>query len=71
MKNPNCDNDKCTTAHGQIRVLPVGEDSNALLCKACYEHEIAFRLERNKELEPQNQFKLPKWPDLRIYLDAA
>lgn len=67
VKNPNCDNDKCKSAIGEVRVLPIGGDSNAILCHACYAHEMAFRAERNIELGKAYQFDLPKWEDLKVY----
>lgn len=67
MKNPNCDNDKCTNPKGEVRVLPTGGDSNAILCNACYLHEMRFRRERNKDLAPANRFKLPEWEALKPY----
>lgn len=67
MKNPNCDNDKCLKENGEVRVLPIGGSSNAILCKTCFWHEIAFRKERNKELGNAFQFDIPKWEDLKVY----
>lgn len=66
-KNWGCDNDKCTDANSEIRVLPTGGSSNALLCKACYQQEIYFRKFRNLELDKANQFKIPNWLDLKVY----
>lgn len=67
MKNPNCDNDKCTSSTGEVRVLPTGGDSNAILCRTCYDHEIRFRRERNRQLAPSNAFQLPAWSTLKVY----
>jgi len=64
MKNPNCDNDKCMSATGEVRVLPTGGDSNAILCWACYKHEMAFRRDRNRELAAECRFDLPDWESL-------
>lgn len=66
-KNPNCDNDKCNSPNGQVRVLPSGGDSNLILCRSCFEYEIRYRKERNRELSKDCQFKLPKWEDLKVY----
>lgn len=71
MKNPNCDNRRCCSTKGEVRVLPIGGDSNAILCANCYYYEMGFRRERNKALGTANQFKLPKWDDLEIYEGAA
>ena len=66
-KNPNCDGSYCTHLDSEIRVLPTGGDSNALLCRACFHREIMFRKSRNLELGAAYQFKLPDWNDLKIY----
>lgn len=67
MNNPNCDGGHCKTSRGQVRVLPTGGDSNAILCFACYLNEIAFRKDRNRELAEENRFDLPAWLDLKVY----
>lgn len=67
MKNPNCDNDKCHSSTGEVRVLPTGGDGNAILCFGCFLHEIAWRRERNRELSKECQFKLPSWESLKVY----
>lgn len=76
-KNWNCDNDKCREAHGEVRVLPTGyvpwmvADSNAILCHACYEYEMAYRRDRNKSLGEFAHFALPEWEDLKIYVEEV
>ncbi len=45
--NPMCDNDKCLSANGEVRLLPTGADSNAILCHACFDHELRFRRDRS------------------------
>lgn len=67
MKNWNCDNDKCKDPNGEVRILPIGGDGNLILCRVCYEHEMAFRKDRNRQLASQNQFDLPAWEDLSVY----
>lgn len=67
MQNPNCDGAYCRKAKGEIRVLPTGGDSNALLCHACYLNEIQFRKIRNRTLPKENQFDIPFWENLEIY----
>lgn len=51
----------------EVRVLPVGGDGNAILCKACFVREIAFRRERNEELTEGSKFDLPAWDRLKVY----
>ena len=67
MKNPNCDNDKCARADGDVRVLPAGGDNNLILCYSCFMHELRFRRERNRTFAPDCYFHLPMWTDLEIY----
>ena len=67
MKNPNCDNELCKDPNGEIRVLPTGDSSNALLCFTCFLHEMQFRHERNKELSEDCKFDTPTWKSLEIY----
>jgi hypothetical protein len=66
-RNSNCDYDNCTDATGQVRLLPIGGGGNAILCYACYCHEIEWRQERNKELDGAGRFDIPDWTDLKIY----
>lgn len=65
MQNHNCDGGGPHKGK-QIRVFPAG-DSNYLLCRACFNREIAFRKERNRELSPDCAFKLPTWDSLKVY----
>lgn len=67
ITNPNCDGAKCVFQHGQVRKLPTGGSSNAILCRACFERELVWRRERNRELEKSAQFDLPKWEELEVY----
>lgn len=67
MKNPNCDNDKCLNCNGEVRVLPTGGSSNAILCKECFKYELRYRASRNIELSKACVFKLPNWEDLEVY----
>lgn len=55
----------------EVRVLPLGSNphhGNLILCRACFEREIAFRRERNRELARANWFALPAWDSLAKYL---
>lgn len=66
MENWNCDGGGPHTA-GEVRVLPTGEQSNGILCRSCFDREIAWRKERNKELSRDAAFDLPLWDDLKVY----
>ncbi len=63
--NNNCDGDHCRSETGDVRVLPYGGGGNLILCRACYEHEMAFRRERN--LAVWSPFELPAWDSLKVY----
>jgi hypothetical protein len=63
--NNNCDGDNCQSATGEVRVLPYGGGGNLIVCRACYEHEMAFRKERNREA--WSPFDLPAWESLAVY----
>ncbi len=70
--NCNCDGSGPCILNGEVRVLPLSEErndstSNAILCRLCFNREIAFRKDRNKELSEDCQFKLPTWDSLKIY----
>ena len=69
LKNPNCDNDKCTHADGLVKVLPLGGDGNLIVCYSCYLHEMRYRAARNRETKgaDRDNWKIPKWQDLRVY----
>ena len=67
MTNPNCDNVKCRKENGEVRVLPAGGAGNLILCKDCFEYELAFRRMRNKSLGKDAQFKTPTWESCKVY----
>lgn len=73
MQNPNCDGSgPCHP--GQVRVLPTGSQphhGNMIICRACFNREIAFRKERNRELSKDCQFRLPTWETLKVYGEEA
>jgi hypothetical protein len=67
IHNPNCDGAHCTLPDGEVRKLPTGGGANLILCHACFDHEIAYRRERNRELGQDAQFDLPLWSQLETY----
>jgi hypothetical protein len=66
MTNSNCDGSGPHT-QGEVRILPTGPHSNAILCSQCYIRELAWRRERNKDLAPDVRFDLPTWDSLKVY----
>ena len=65
--NPNCDGWRCRKPAGEVRLVPCGGGGNAILCRACYLHEMAWRRQRNRELDEGCRFDLPSWDELTIY----
>lgn len=68
--NPNCDGSGPHSGD-EVRVLPAGT-GNAILCRSCYEDEMAFRRERNSPnarppLAPGDRYELPAWESLKVY----
>ena len=66
IENANCDKNECTKINPEVRLLPYGGGGNMIVCRACYEHEMKYRKERNAETR-ENRFQLPKWEDLKVY----
>lgn len=64
IQNPNCGGSHCHSRKGEVRLLPTGGDSNAILCRSCFRHEMKYRKERIAE---GVEFDLPKWNDLKVY----
>ena len=67
--NPNCDGSG-PCSFGEVRVLPLGSEphhGNLILCRSCFNREIAFRQDRNKELSKDCAFNLPTWDSLEVY----
>ena len=67
--NPHCDG---SGPHSglEIRMFPISafqDHGNLLLCHACFLLELAYRRERNQELDPNCQYSLPRWEECKIY----
>lgn len=71
MNNPNCDGNGPHSV-GEVRVLATSEMSNAILCRQCFEKEIAWRKSRNtSRLNPVcEKFELPTWDSLEVYANT-
>ncbi len=65
-RNSMCDGSHCKVVNGEVRLLPYGGGGNMIYCRACYEHEMSYRRERNRDMGYQ-AFELPKWEDLKVY----
>jgi hypothetical protein len=66
--NLNCDGEFCKSKTGEIRVLPVSKDSNALLCQACFNHEVIWhRKIKSAFCDVSVPEDLPTWDSLKVY----
>ena len=66
MDNPNCCGAGPHTP-GDVRVMPTGGGGNLILCRACWNRELIYRRERNRELADWARFDLPIWEQATIY----
>ncbi len=63
-QNYNCDNDKCTSPDGEVRVYPLGSGGNLLLCRACWAYENNYRASRGGE---RADWPLLNWEKAEVY----
>jgi len=54
-------------APGTVKIMRAGTDSNLVLCRACWQKELAYRRERNTWLEKFAQHSLPSWDEAEVY----
>lgn len=73
-KNWNCGGSHCQETRkdekeifSEVRVLATSHDSNAILCKACFNHEIAWRKQENKTRPVYARFEILTWESLEVY----
>ena len=62
----NCDGSGPHTP-GEVRVMPTGGDGNLILCRQCWENELAYRRNRNRSLGVFAQFDIIAWNDAKVY----
>ena len=68
---PGCDGGFCRSNKAQeLRRLPTGGEGAAILCQACYQQEMGWRRDRNKELDADVRYDLPTWESLEVYNGA-
>ncbi len=63
-------NDCCGSgphSDGEVRIMPSGGDSNLILCRRCWQHELFYRQDRNRYLGAGMQYKLPAWETAKVY----
>jgi hypothetical protein len=67
-RNPNCGGSHCTSASGEVRLLPTGKHgSHNTFCRQCYEHEMDWRKQENQRLAKEFQWVIPEWETLEIW----
>ena len=66
IHNNNCDGSNCKFQTGTVKYIPLS-DGGLILCMSCYQHEMMWRRERNKELSKENRFDIPDWKQLETY----
>jgi hypothetical protein len=71
VHNPMCDGEHCASPEGEVRLLPTSDQSNAILCKTCFAHELGWRRGRNVNLYGEAKFALPAWEELEVYGGAT
>ncbi len=64
MNNPNCDGEKCICPGDEVRRLPISDQGAVIVCRRCYEYEIAYR---RKLIAAGLDFDLPSWESLEVY----
>lgn len=69
--NPNCDGAHCKSMSGPVRILLIAgsgaNSSNAILCKECYNYEMNYR--RNANRDYPGKFDIPRWEDCELYYE--
>jgi len=66
IHNPNCGGSRCTSATGEVREIRF-PNGILILCRACFDREIAWRRERNRELAAYARYALPTWEESTVY----
>lgn len=67
VHNNYCDGGHCKAETGEVRCVPIGGESNANLCRSCFDSEITWRKERNAmKPPPAYPFEFPAWETLEI-----
>ena len=67
VHNEKCDGASCIKAVGEVRLLPQPAGGNAILCQACYRHEMAFRRDMNRDRPALYKYDIPPWKSLKVY----
>jgi hypothetical protein len=71
MHNPNCDGSHCRAEIGEVRLYPLGEGANLILCSACWAHENTYRITRGRETGTSEKWPPLKWSTAKVYATLA
>lgn len=67
LHNPNCDgSDEHCRGSLEVRTLPLGGGANLIVCRACFDHEMAWRKAENQRGVAQS-WDIPDWDSLMVY----
>lgn len=55
--NPECDGVHCTADDGEVRLLPLSNGANLLLCRACFDYEMNFNRQHGDAVADWNTLK--------------
>jgi hypothetical protein len=65
--NPMCDGSHCRSDSGPVKVYPLGGGGNLILCRACFNHENAYRLIKGDKYKSQENWPLIDWSEAKPY----
>jgi hypothetical protein len=66
-------NDSGPHAPGEVRVMPHSDAplcGNDILCRRCWDRELRYRADRNRNLAEYAKYALPRWEDAQVYGDG-
>ena len=52
---------------GEVHVMPIGGDGTLILCRSCWNRELAYRRDRNRSLGDFAKFALPPFETAKEY----
>lgn len=58
-----CDGCRCIA---EVRLLPVGDNDQMVVCLTCFNNEMAWRRSLNNCMPDDGQFPTPKWKSLKV-----
>ena len=65
--NPNCSGGRCRHPTGEVRMYPLSNGGNLILCHACWAHENRFRYQRGQETKRAADWPQRSWDTAEVY----